>query len=285
VDNDRYAYLPTPARENKSLPGGARLAFWVVLNVEHFLYEAPMSNAAAVGPVPDVPNIAVRDYGPRVGIWRLMRLMDRYHLPVTAALNSDVCAQYPQIVEAGTQRGWEWMGHGRTNSRKLVGLSPDDERSVIGEVTEVIHAATGQKPSGWLSPGLAETPSTLDILSENGYRYVADWCADDRPFALRATPRDLLSVPYSMEINDFSAFLLKGMTSEQFFQMVMDQFDALYEEGEENPAVMALPLHPYLAGQPFHMKWLNAALSHITSRGDVWFAQGKEIADWYDAAG
>ncbi|HZT06889.1 MAG TPA: polysaccharide deacetylase family protein [Chloroflexota bacterium] len=278
TDNQRYPYWPLPARPPLKWPNEARVAFWIIPNVEHFRFDklGPGSTLS-----PDVYEFAVRDYGARVGIWRMMDILDKYQLRATVALNADVCRFEPDIVKAGMERRWEWMGHGITNSQRLTGLSEDDERGLIRQVVDTIASTTGAAPTGWLGPGLGETDRTPDLLAEAGITYVADWVADDQPFPMRVKSGRLISVPYSQELNDIPVFTRKGLTPEQFYQLVCDQFDVLYDEGGTSGRVMALALHPFLSGHPFRARWLDRALQHITSHPDVWLTTGGEIARWY----
>jgi peptidoglycan/xylan/chitin deacetylase (PgdA/CDA1 family) len=279
VENERYPYWPLPDRPAIRWPDGARLAFWIIPNIEHFRFDKP---TADVGPgMIDIPSFAQRDYGPRVGIWRMMEVLDRHGLRATVALNADVCRFYPQIIRAGIERGWEWMGHGVTNSERISTLSEQVERETIRSVVETIEAATGARPRGWLGPGLSETLHTPDFLAEAGIAYVADWCADDQPFPMRTKAGRLISIPYSQELNDIPVFMRKGLTAEQFCQMICDQFDVLYEDGERSGRVMALALHPFLTGHPFRSKWLDRALDYIVGHQQVWLTTGGEIASWY----
>lgn len=231
--------------------------------------------------MPDVYGFAQRDYGPRVGIWRMMDVLDKHSLRATVALNSDVCRLYPEIIKAGVERNWEWMGHGVTNSERLAGMDEQRERQTIQDVVATITASTGAAPSGWLGPGLTETFNTPDLLAEAGITYVADWTADDQPFPMRVKTGRLISVPYSQELNDIPIFMRKGHTPEQFYQLICDQFDVLYEEGERSGRVMALALHPFLTGHPFRARWFDKALSYITGHDRVWLTTGGEIARWY----
>lgn len=280
MENERYPYWPLPDRPVIRWPNDARVAFWVIPNIEHFRFDKPNSDA---GPsqAPDIPSFAQRDYGPRVGIWRMMDVLDKYHLRATVALNADVCRFYPRIIDAGVERGWEWMGHGVTNSIRMTALDEATERETIRGVVETIAERTGARPSGWLGPGLSETVHTPDFLAENGITYVADWCADDQPFPMRVKTGRMISVPYSQELNDIPVFTRKGFTAEQFCDMIRDQFDVLYAEGESSGRVMAIALHPYLTGHPFRSKWLDRALEHITGHDKVWLTTGGEIASWY----
>ena len=279
MENDRYPYWPLPERPAIRWPEGKRLAFWIIPNIEHFRFDKPTSDVAP-GTI-DIPSFAQRDYGPRVGIWRMMEVLDRHHMRATVALNADVCRFYPQIIRAGNERGWEWMGHGVTNSERMSSLPDDAERQTIRSVVDVITESTGAPPHGWLGPGLSETLHTPDYLAEAGITYVADWCADDQPFPMRARAGRLISVPYSQELNDIPVFMRKGFTAEQFCQMICDQFDVLYEEGERSGRVMAVALHSFLTGHPFRSKWLDRALDYITAHELVWLTTGGEIASWY----
>src|SRR6195256_5876501 len=139
-EHDRFPYSAIVDREPLRWPNGARVAVWVIPNIEHFLFDRPSTpvTLATVNLVPDVLNYAWRDYGVRVGIWRLMEILERQGFPATAALNSEVCQQYPQIVEEGNRLGWEWMAHGATNSGLFTGMPPEHERGVITEVLSTI---------------------------------------------------------------------------------------------------------------------------------------------------
>ena len=171
------------------------------------------------------------------------------------------------------------MGHGRTNSARLSGISEADERAQIKEVLATIAAATGTRVRGWLGPGLTETYTTLDVLAENGIDYVADWVNDEQPQPLKAATRNLISMPYSAEINDISHFLVHHASASEFEQVIKTQFDVLYREGANTGKVMCIALHPYLTGVPFRAHHLENALKYMREKSDVWFATGSEIYD------
>ena len=283
-DQDRYEYVPAPEREF-DLPEGANVAVWVVPNVEHYKIDVPSTAIYPPGTeyTPDVLNYGWRDYGVRAGIWRLMGILDNHDVPATVALNAEVCDHYPQVVEAGVERDWEFMGHGTTNARPHVDLDEVAERDLIRATRDRIEAATGEQPRGWLGPELAETFATPDLLAEEGFDYLCDWCNDDQPYPMHVAEGDLVSVPYSIEINDIPMFLTYGLTGPEFEQAIRDQFDVLYEEGArpENAKVMAIALHPFLTGLPFRSRYLDNALSYITDHEDVWVTTGGAIADHY----
>ncbi|WP_373376115.1 polysaccharide deacetylase family protein [Cupriavidus nantongensis] len=283
MEHTRFPYSPINERPRFALPNGARVAVWVIPNIEHFHFDKPSTSLTNFSTrfSPDVLNYSWRDYGARVGAFRLMDLMDKYAIKGTAALNAEACDRNPQIIEAGRQLRWEWMGHGANNSTLLAGLDEADERAMIADVLARIEQATGSRPRGWLSPVLTETFNTPDLLAEQGVDYVADWVNDDQPYPMRVRSGSLYSIPYSMEINDIPAFIEHHMTGEEFARMIMDQFDVLYEEGGETGRVMSIGLHTFLVGHPHRSKYLEQAFRHITSRSDVWLATGSEIIDHY----
>jgi peptidoglycan/xylan/chitin deacetylase (PgdA/CDA1 family) len=281
MENNRYRYWPEVKRPPLRWPNNAQIALWVIPNIEHFPFDKPSSPGPG-GPriFPDVQSFAQRDYGNRVGVWRLMEVLDRYGIRATVALNSDICRYEPDVIEGGVSRRWEWMGHGKTNSERLQGLEEAREREVIHDILRTIAESTGASVKGWLSPGLVETLNTPDVLAEEGVQYLSDWTADDQPFPMRVTNGRMITMPYG-RVNDVPSFERNGWTGEQFCQMICDQFDVLYREGERSGKVMAISLHPYLIGAPFRIKWLDKALEHIAGHEHVWLTTGGEIADWY----
>jgi allantoinase len=283
MNHSRYDYSPIVDRKPWALPNGARVALWVIPNIEHFHFDSPATSIVDTTArlVPDVLNYSWRDYGNRVGVWRLMDMMDKYGIKGSATLNSEVCEHYPQIMEAGMKLGWEWLGHGETNSRLLANMDEAEERTVIQNVRDTIKKVTGKAPSGWLGPALTETFRTPDILAEEGFDYVADWVNDEQPYRMKVASNHLYSIPYSIEMNDITAFLGLHRSPEEFGQMIMDQFDVLYEDGATTGRVMSICLHPFLVGHPHRSKYLDKAFKYITSREDVWIATGSEIIEHY----
>jgi allantoinase len=282
-EHDRFVYSPIIDRPPLRWPNGARVAVWVIPNIEHFLFDRPGTpvTVATLALSPDVLNYAWRDFGPRVGIWRLMEAMERYGFKGTVALNSDVCERYPRIIEEANKLGWEWMGHGNNNSTLINKQSEDEERALIRNVVETIHRGTGKKPRGWLGPALSESNHTLDILAENGIEYVADWTNDEQPYPMRVKTGSMIAMPYSVEINDITAHLEFKQDGEGFGRMIRDQFDVLYEDGAKSGRVMAICLHPFLVGVPHRAKYFAEALKYISSRREAWLATGSEIVDAY----
>jgi allantoinase len=283
MDHSFYDYSPITDRPRRELPDGKRLAVWIGLNIEHYAYGQPAISLAQFTAelVPDPLNYGWRDYGPRVGVWRLIELLDRFGVRASAIVNTDVFERYPQIVAAGRERGWAWVGHGQSNSRWHVGMERDDEAAFLRSIVEAFESATGGRPRGWLGPALTSTMNTTELLAELGFDYTLDWANDDQPYAMNVPSGRLLSVPYSSEVNDIPAFVLHHHTGEQFAQAVIDQFDVLYEEGASSLRVMGIGIHPFLVGQPFRARHFARALEHIAGHDDVWLATSDEIAAWY----
>lgn len=277
-----FPYTPIGRRPRLEWPGGARVALWVVPNIEVFPLDEPVPGGT--GKPHDVINWAARDYGARVGVFRVMEVMERHGVRGTAALNSEVCDDYPQIVEDARALGWEFMGHNESNARYLHLMEPEEERAAVMRSFDRIEAATGRRPRGWLSSGLQESWRTLENLIDAGARYVADWINDDQPYPMEVGGRRIVSIPYSTEINDLPQMLRHGRSSEEFARMARRQFDTLYREGAESGRVMAICLHPFVIGVPHRIHALDEALAHICGHDGVWLATGSEIVDHYLAA-
>jgi peptidoglycan/xylan/chitin deacetylase (PgdA/CDA1 family) len=280
MDNRRYDYLPSIKQKPIKWPNGATLAFWIGPNIEYFHIDKPIRGSGSTH-VPDVQGYSLRDYGARVGVYRLMEVLDKHGMRASVLLNADACKYHPRIIEEGNKRKWEWLGHGETNSRDMSGYQESEERQVIHEIKETITKTTGKPPKGWLGPGLIETFNTPDHLAAEGFEYVCDWACDDQPTPMRVKAGRMIVVPYEQGINDMRVFVRANFTPEQYYRMVCDQFDTLYQESKTSGKVIALPLHPFVIGLPFRIKYLDKALDYICSHEGVWKTTGGEIADWY----
>jgi allantoinase len=283
MDNELYGYSPIVSRPKLEWPTGARLAFYIGLNIEHFEVDKPATSvfAGTASFAPDPLNYGWRDYGVRVGIWRMIEALDRYGMRASVLLNADVCKFYPQIIEAGRKRNWAWLAHGKNNSIFQVGMKVEDERSYLKGVVDTIAAATGRTVKGWLGPALTETFVTPQLLKELGLTYILDWCADDQPFALNIP--GMMSVPYSLEVNDITMCVGKSLSGDDFCRMIIDQFDQLYKDSATSGRVMALCLHPFVSNQPHRQKYLERALDYIAGQPAVWLTTSDEIASHYAA--
>ncbi|MBZ4320434.1 polysaccharide deacetylase family protein [Streptomyces huiliensis] len=281
MDNRLYDYSPIVGREPIRWPGGARVAFYVGLNIEHYRIDRPSTSTfeGTRDLAPDPLNYGWRDYGPRVGVWRQIESLDRHGMRASVLLNSDAGERYPEIVEAGRARNWAWLAHGKNNSTFQADMSVEEERAYLTEVIGSIEKTTGQRPRGWMGPALTETFETPRLLAELGLDYVLDWTSDDQPYRLNVP--GMLSVPYSVELNDIGLFVSKGLTGPDFVRIVKDQLDRLYEDSADSGRVMALALHPFVTGQPFRAKYLDQALEYVADHPGVWLTTSDEIADHY----
>jgi allantoinase len=284
---DRYEDTIIFERKPFKWPGTKTLAVWIAPNVEVWHYDSP--GGTAVSPnvanrVPDVINYAWREYGMRVGLWRVADVLDAAGIKASVALNSAICETFPKAMEQMKKRGWEFMGHGTTNSENLAGLAPEKEREVIQHVLKTIEQSTGKKVRGWLGTGLTQTYNTLDILAEEGVTYCGDWNSDDQPYPMKVKKGKMISIPYCMEINDLPLFIRKNYTGEQYYKSLIDQFDTLYADSGKHSRVMGIPLHPMITGQPLRIKYLQQAIAYIKKHERVWFATAGEIVDAYERA-
>jgi allantoinase len=284
--SERVPYQAIVDRPKLLLPNGARVAVWVIVNVEEWSIERPMPRTVLSPPmgqplVPDVPNWAWHEYGMRVGFWRIRDALTRRGIRTTFAVNGNVCNSYPRVAGAARDAGWEFMGHGFVQ-RPMHHL--DDQRRAIADTMSAIEQFCGRPPVGWESPGLAETDETLDLLAEAGIEYVADWVLDDLPTELRTLHGPVLSVPYTVESNDIVVHAIQHLPSNAFKQRTTDHFDRLYQEGSENARVMAISVHPYLTGVPHRIRYFEELLDYVLQHREVTILTGAEIAAWYRGA-
>lgn len=280
--HDRYAYSPIIGRPTYDWPGGKRLAFYIGLNLEWFSFgEGLGAELAPGGPQPDVLNYAWRDYGNRVGVFRLLGLFEELKLPVSLLINSSMLKHAPEAIAPFLARGDELVGHGRTNAERQGVLEESKERQLIREARDALVEATGRAPAGWLGPWISQSPVTPDLLQEEGFRYCLDWCHDDQPTWMKTRGGSILSVPYPQELNDIPQIVGRKREGDEFADMIVDAFDVMIEESTERPLVMGIALHAYLVGHPHRFKHLARALKHITQSGAdlLWTTTSGAIAE------
>jgi peptidoglycan/xylan/chitin deacetylase (PgdA/CDA1 family) len=278
----RYGYRAITDRPDYDWPGGRRLAVYIGLNLEHFAFGAGLGAklAPSLGE-PDVLNYAWRDYGNRVGVWRMLEIFDALKLPAGVLVNSEIYGYCPEVVAAFRARGDEIVAHGRTNAERQGALDEAEEKALIEEATAVLAAAEGKAPAGWLGPWISESAVTPDLLQEAGYTYVLDWCGDDQPIWLQTRAGRLLAVPYPQEVNDIPAIPLHRMSPAEFTDLIVDTFEEMLAQSKAQPLVMGIALHPYLVGQPYRLRHLRRALEHIAAARDkVWLTTPGAIADY-----
>ena len=280
---ERLPYSAIIDRPRLPLPNNGRIAVWTIVNVEEWSIDYPMPRQVLSPPrgeplVPDLANWAWHEYGMRVGFWRILETIQSIGQRATLATNGSVCKTYPRIIEAALEANWEIMGHGFLQGPMH---KVPDQRQAIRDTIEAIRRVAGKPPRGWESPGLTETFETPDLLAEEGIEYIADWVVDDQPVEITTTAGPLISVPYTVEVNDIPMMALQQHTSDIFLKRGIDHFDRLYEEGAEHTRIMAISVHPFLSGAPHRIKYLAELYDYILSKPDVCMMTGEEVLDWY----
>ncbi len=281
--SDRIPYQAIVDRPKLKLPGNKRVAVWVILNVEEWRIERNMPRTVLPPPMgqpllPDVPNWSWHEYGMRSGFWRQFDALTKRGIPTTLAINGNVVKSYPRIAEAAREAGFEFMGHGYLQGPMHKVENQDD---AIRRTVENIAAFTGKAPRSWESPGLTETEETLDLLRKNGIEYVADWVIDDLPQEVDTPHGVITTIPYTVETNDITVFALQQHESDVFLKRGKDHFDRLYQEGADNPRVMAISLHPYITGVPHRIRYLEELLDYVTGHDGTLMMTASDLGDWY----
>ena len=280
-DHGRYPYSSLPSRPKYQWPNGSKVAVYVAMNIEAFSYGE--GKGAAIAP-PDQANshsvYSWRDYGNRVGFWRLMDMFDELGIPAEHQINTAIYGACPDIPARIRARGDEFLGHGTTNSLEQGGWSEEDERKMIADCTQCITEQEGAAPTGWMSPWLSNSEVTMDLLQEAGYRYVMDWTMDDQPVWLKTRNGRILSMPYPVEANDNRGIVWYRYTSADFTDMLIDGFDEMLAQSEKDghPVVCPISLHPFVVGRPYRLRALRRAFEHILAFKDrIWLTRPGEI--------
>ena len=275
----RYDYSNILTRPVYDWPGGRRLAVYVALNIEQFSFGE--GQGAAIAPPDQAHGHSVyswRDYGNRVGIWRLLEMFDALDVPLEAQMNLAIYEHAPDIPHALRERGHEILGHGITNSHMQGGLDEPDEAALIRTVTDTIARHEGAPPVGWMSPWLSNSPVTADLLQEAGYRYFMDWTCDDQPIWMRTRGGRILAMPYPVECNDTRGIVWYKYTAAEFADMIVDGFDEMLAQSAEQPLVMPVSLHPFVVGRPYRIRALRRAFEHILQfRDRIWLTRPRDI--------
>ena len=281
----RLVHAPLPLRPRLTWPGRARIAVWVCPNIEHYEFLPAQQGSPRDPwprtPHPDVLSYSLKDYGNRAGVWRMMEVLDAHGVRGSVSFSMAVGEMFPAILDAMLARDWDVFSHGLYNTRYHWNLSEAVERAEIEASVAAWRRMTGKQLRGWFSPAASNTLRTPDLVAEAGITYLCDLYHDDQPTPIRVRSGRLVSIPYTMELNDAVMIGAGGLEGEDFLQSVIDTFDTLYAEGEVQPRVMCLALHPYIMGRPHRIGHLDKALGYIRKHEGVWFATGAEMADWY----
>lgn len=283
-DPNLYDYWPYEGRPKIEWPGGKKLAFWIAPNIEYYEWDPPQNPSRKPWPKgsPEVVGYSQRTWGNTVGHWRMMDLFDKYSLRGSISLSVGLVDHHPEIIEACVKRDWEFFSHGIYNTRFSYGMSEEQERAVLKDSIETVEKATGQRIRGYLAPALTHTERTLDLIAEHDFWYTCDLFQDDQPQPLKTKAGRLVSMPYSLEVNDVIGYSVQGWSASRYAKVLIRHFDQLLEEGYRSGTVMCIPLHAYLVSQPHRLGPFEEVLKHIRShRDEVWFATGREIAEFY----
>ena len=290
MDHEYYEFSPIATRRRLRWPDGARLALCIIVDLEYFEIKPPETAftldrrylTPRVRPFPDITRASHREYGNRVGIFGIMKLLDRYGMRATAAMDATIATQYPFLVKECQKRDWEVIGHGVTGNRMITSLmSEEEERNHIAASVQAIEGATGQKPLGWLGLEYGESTRTPHLLAEQGIRYVCDWGNDEQPYPMNVKTGAMYSLPVTTDLDDHTALGLRHTTVMDYAKRAKEAFDTLYREGAQSGRMLVLHLHPWMIGQPFRLKYLDQILAHFSRRRKVWKATGRDIIDWY----
>jgi allantoinase len=283
LPRERVAYSPIVERPPLALPNGARIAVWTIVNLEVWDISRPMARQVIPAPtgqvlLPDVPNWTWHEYGMRVGFWRFKALYDRLGIRPTLSINARVCLDYPQVAAACRDAGWEFMGHA---FEQMPIQKVDDQKAMIARSLDTIEQFTGKRPVGWLGPGLTQTYETPELLAAAGIKYIGDWVYDDEPTTIHTANGPLVTLPYSVELNDIPMMIVQHHESAYFQQRCIDMFDRLHAEGAARAKVMAIAVHPYISGQPHRIRYLEAVYDYIGRHEGVVHWNGEQVLEWY----
>jgi allantoinase len=280
---ERAEYSAIVDRPRLRLPNGERVIVWTIVNLEVWDIARAMPRQALVPPtsvnmLPDVPNWSWHEYGMRVGFWRFHSLFNRLKIRPSVSMNGRVCVDYPRIVQACKDSGWEFMGHSFEQGPIH---NESDQPGMIEHTIATIKEFTGKAPLGWMSPGLTETYDTPDYLKAAGIQYSCNWVWDEEPVEIVTKHGPLVTLPYSLECNDIPVMVVQHHEAAYWTQKCIDQFDRLYQEGADRPKIMAIGIHPYISGQPFRIKYLEAIYDYIAKFPGAIHWNGEEILNWY----
>lgn len=290
MDHEHYEWSPMSTRGILRWPHDARVAVCVIVSLDHMEWEPPtdsfqaanLAGGTAIRPFPDYTRMSHREYGHRVGVFRVLDALEHHGIPPTVAMDAMTAENYPYLVRHCLDRGSEIMAHGISVSRMITSaMSQQQEQAYIEESIRTITTATGSPPKGWLGPEYGESPRTPQLLAQAGISYVCDWANDEQPYPIKSSQGELHALPVLWELDDISAIANRKVPVHRYGEMIKESFDRLYQDGATNGRVLVLSLHPWLIGQPFRIGYLEDALGHIFQRQGVWAASGTEIVDWY----
>jgi peptidoglycan/xylan/chitin deacetylase (PgdA/CDA1 family) len=283
LPRQRTDYSAIVDRPPLRLPGRARLVLWPIVNLEVWDISRPMPRQVLPAPtgaslLPDVPHWSWHEYGMRVGVWRFFELFRARGIKPTLAINARVCEDYVRVAEEARREAWEFMGHAYD---QMPIHKHENQKDMINRSMDILERFTGQRPRGWLGPGLTQTYETPELLAAAGVKYIGDWVYDDEPDIIRTANGPLVTLPYTVELNDIAMMIVQHHESDYLLRRAIDAFDRLYAEGEHRAKVMAVAIHPYISGQPHRIKYLEAIYDYAAKFDGVLHWNGEQILEWY----
>jgi peptidoglycan/xylan/chitin deacetylase (PgdA/CDA1 family) len=288
MDHEHHEWSPISTRGKLSWPDNAKVALCVIITLEHTEWEAPEGSFSAdqagglgLRPFPDYPRFSHREYGHRVGIFRVLDTLERLKIKATVAMDTQTAEGYPYLVKHCQDRGCEIIAHGVSGTQMIsANMSTEEEAGFIRSSLDAMQKATGSAPRGWFGTDYGESERTPALLREAGIDYLCDWVNDEQPYPMA---NGLVALPTMLEMDDLFALSNRRVEIERYCQSLKDGFDIMYRDGEVNGRLMTINLHPWLVGQPFRIGYLEEALAHIMGHDGVWAASGSEIIDWFRA--
>ncbi|WP_417598998.1 polysaccharide deacetylase family protein [Pararhodobacter oceanensis] len=270
-------------------PDGSQLKLWVTVKFEQFPMDMPAKPFVAPGgmdrPYPSVWDYSTRDYGNRVGAFRLFKVLDKYNIRATAAMNSAVAARYPYLLQEILRRGWDVAASGVDMGKLHHGdLDPASEAALVAEAFDTLRKLTGQSVTGWHSPAHSQSTQTPDLVAAQGGKYIADWINDDMPYAFRTSAGELMQMPLSWDLSDHKILFTQNMPIADYEWQINAAFDALLAEAKTRGArMLSLSLSPWIIAQPSRIRALDRLLARITATEGVTSATGEDLRnDWLE---
>ena len=286
-DHDHYAWRPIGDRERLRWPGGARVALATIVVLDHLDFFPPEGSVQPPDqyhrPLPEYWAYTHRQYGLRVGVFRVLAALARHRITPTVALDALTAERCPWLVRHCVAQGFEIMGHGIAASRMITSrMTEAEERRYLRESLDAVARATGgARPRGWLGPEGGESARTPRLLAEAGVRYVCDWANDEQPYPMRTPTGELFALPLVLDLDDEFVLRDRRFPVDGYVRTVKQAFDRIYRDSAKSGRLFVLTIHPYLMGQPFRARFLDDALRHLRRRKRVWPASGSEIVEWY----
>lgn len=284
IPTERQTFSAIVDRPVLPLPNKARIIVWTIVNLEVWDIARAMPRQVLPAPtgqplLPDVPNWSWHEYGMRVGVWRFFDLYKRLGIAPTLSINARVCLDYERVAHEAREQNWEFMGH---SYDQIPIHKVEDQAGMIARSMDVLEKFSGKRPVGWLGPGLTQTYDTPELLAGAGVKYIGDWVYDDEPTVIKTAKGPLVTLPYSVELNDIPMMIVQHHESEHWKRRCCDQFDRMWQEGKERPRIMALAIHPYISGQPHRIRYLEEIYDYVNGHEGVLHWNGAEIYRWYN---